>query len=133
MRYLLGSNSGNQCATNESAGDFLPWEEQKILVTGRRWVCAQRRSARPGPEQGSTPTSVPGPPSWENSEAKHREVPTIPLDPPGNEPDVTQNGKGRQCASARLARRAARGNISRSDRICAAKERRNTTTRLRTD
>jgi hypothetical protein len=48
----------------------------------------------------ATLSSVSGPPSWEKVEAKHLEAPTIPLDPPGNEPDVTQNGKGRQCVSA---------------------------------
>jgi hypothetical protein len=45
------------------------------------------------------------PPSWKKVEEKHREVLTIPLDPPGNEPDVTQNGKGRQCVSAKFVKR----------------------------
>src|ERR1700687_458121 len=111
MRYLLENGSRNECAAMETAAHFLPWEEQKILVTGRSGVCVNRRSAKLGGEQRSTPTSVPGPPSWKNSDAQHREVLTIPRDPPGNEPDVTQNGKGRQCVSAKFASCTAPGNI----------------------
>jgi hypothetical protein len=54
------------------------------LQTGK-----QRKSPRA--ESGSGPTN------WRNVAAKHREVLTILLDPPGNEPDVTQIEKIRQC------------------------------------
>jgi hypothetical protein len=82
---------------------------------------AEEKSAKcKAQRKRSTLTSVSGPPSWRKSEAKHREAPTIPLDPPGNEPDVTQNGKGRQCVSARFAKRAALGNAFRYERICPA-------------
>ena len=74
--------------------------EQKIFVAGRTGAGAQRESARLESEKRCRPASAWSPPSWKKFEAKHREAPTIPLDPPGNEPDVTQNGKGRQCVSA---------------------------------
>src|SRR6266849_4764454 len=64
----------------ENAAHFLPFVEQKIFVAGRSGVCVQRESAR--------------------LETQQREVLTIPLDPPGDESDVTENGKRRQCASA---------------------------------
>jgi hypothetical protein len=60
----------------------------------------ERESARLGSEKRCRPSSAWSPPSWKKFGAKHREAPTISLDPPGNEPDVTQNGKGRQCVSA---------------------------------
>jgi hypothetical protein len=40
--------------------------------------------------------SVFGPPNLKSVAAIHREAPTIPLDPPGNGPDVTQIKKIRQ-------------------------------------
>ena len=40
--------------------------------------------------------SVLGPPNLKSVAAIHREAPTIPLDPPGNGPDVTQIKKIRQ-------------------------------------
>jgi hypothetical protein len=40
--------------------------------------------------------SVCGPPNWKFVTARHREVLNIPLDPPGNGPDVTQIKKIRQ-------------------------------------
>src|ERR1700676_3832460 len=46
----------------------------------------------------------------------------FPLDPPGNEPDVTQNGKGRQCVSARFAGRATFVNIFGRERILAGEK-----------
>jgi hypothetical protein len=58
---------------------------------------------RKGQRNRSTPTSAWGPPSWKEIPAKHREVLTIPLDPPGNGTDVTQNGKRRQCVCAGLS------------------------------
>src|SRR5229473_6832745 len=84
----------------ENAAHFLPFVEQKIFVAGRSGVCVQRESARLETQQRSAPLRASDPPSWENSEAQHREVLTIPLDPPGDESDVTENGKRRQCASA---------------------------------
>src|SRR5216684_6259889 len=66
----------------ENAAHFLPFVEQKIFVAGRSGVCVQRESARLETEQRSAPLRASDPPSWENSEAQHREVLTIPLEPP---------------------------------------------------
>src|ERR1700681_4149232 len=76
--------------------------EQKIFVAEQSGAGLQRESARLGSEKRCRPASAWSPPSWKKFDAKHREAPTISLDPPGNEPDVTQNGKGRQCVSARF-------------------------------
>jgi hypothetical protein len=40
-------------------------------------------------KEGAACGSVSGPPNLKSVPAVHREVPTIPLDPPGNGPDVT--------------------------------------------
>ena len=86
---------------------------EKFAADDNDGKCAEEKSAKyKAQRKRSTLTSVSGPPSWRKSEAKHREAPTIPLDPPGNEPDVTQNGKGRQCVSARFAKRATLEKIS---------------------
>ena len=85
----------------------------KNFTADPSWRCAREKSARGRAQWNrATPSSASGPPSWRKSEAKHREVLTIPLDPPGNEPDVTQNGKGRQCVSATFAKRATLEKIS---------------------
>jgi hypothetical protein len=47
-------------------------------------------------KEGVACESVCGPPNLESVAAIHREAPTIPLDPPGNGPDVTQIKKIRQ-------------------------------------
>jgi hypothetical protein len=47
-------------------------------------------------KEGVACGSVFGPPNLKSVAAIHREVPTIPLDPPGNGPDVTQIKKIRQ-------------------------------------
>ena len=47
-------------------------------------------------KEGVACGSVCGPPNLKSVTAIHREVPTIPLDPPGNGPDVTQIKKIRQ-------------------------------------
>ncbi len=47
-------------------------------------------------KEGVACLSVVGPPNLKSVAAIHREVPTIPLDPPGNGPDVTQIKKIRQ-------------------------------------
>jgi hypothetical protein len=76
-------------------------EITKAFAAENSWKRAKEKSAKYKAQRNrSTPISAPGPPSWRKFDAKHREVLTIPLDPPGNEPDVTQNGKGRQCVSA---------------------------------
>ena len=41
-----------------------------------------------------------GPSDWKKFSAKHREILTIPADPPVDGTDVTQNGKRRQRESA---------------------------------
>ena len=106
-------------------------ETTKNFAAEQTWRCVKEKSAK-GKLQGkrSTPTSVSGPPSWRKVPAKHREVLTITRDPPGNEPDVTQNGKGRQCVSARFAMRRCSGSSvgSRTER-----KYRNATTCLRTE
>lgn len=47
-------------------------------------------------KEGVACGSVSGPPNLKSVAAIHREAPTIPLDPPGNGPDVTQIKKIRQ-------------------------------------
>ena len=47
-------------------------------------------------KEGVACGSVSGPPNLKSVATVHREVPTIPLDPPGNGPDVTQIKKFRQ-------------------------------------
>jgi hypothetical protein len=47
-------------------------------------------------KEGVACGSVSGPPNLKSATAIHREVPTIPLDPPRNGPDVTQIKKIRQ-------------------------------------
>jgi hypothetical protein len=49
--------------------------------------------------------SVIGPPNLKSVAAIHREVPTIPLEPPGNGPDVTQIKKIRQHQSKIFCKR----------------------------
>jgi hypothetical protein len=105
----------------------------KNFITDQSWSRAKEKSATGKAQRNrATLTSASGPPSWKKSEAKHREVLTIPLDPPGNEPDVTQNGKGRQCVSARFAKRATLEKISATKEF-ARKQKRNVTTRLRSE
>ena len=78
-------------------------ESIKNFAAEESWKCAKEKSAKGKLQRNrTTPRSASGPPSWKEIPAKHREVLTITLDPPGNEPDVTQNGKGRQCVSARM-------------------------------
>jgi hypothetical protein len=50
-------------------------------------------------KEGVACGSVSGPPNLKSVATVHREVPTIPLDPPGNGPDVTQIKKFRQYKS----------------------------------
>jgi len=47
-------------------------------------------------KEGVACRSVSGPPNLKSVAAIHREAPTIPLDPPGNGPDVTQIKNFRQ-------------------------------------
>jgi hypothetical protein len=47
-------------------------------------------------KRGAACGSVIGPPNLESVATIHREAPNIPLDPPGNGPDVTQIKKIRQ-------------------------------------
>jgi hypothetical protein len=68
----------------ENAAHFLPLAQRKIFVTGRTGVCVPGQSARLETEQRSAPLRASDPPSWKNFEAQHREVLTIPREPPGN-------------------------------------------------
>src|ERR1700688_747792 len=55
----------------------------KKFVAERSGACLQRESARLGSEKRCRPASAWSPPSWKKFDAKHREAPTISLDPPG--------------------------------------------------
>src|ERR1700719_4967620 len=57
--------------------------EPKIFVAERSGAGLQRESARLGSEKRCRPASAWSPPSWKKFDAKHREAPTISLDPPG--------------------------------------------------
>ncbi len=56
----------------------------------------QRASCKLRLQRSSVPSAL-GPPSWRKGAAMHREVLNISLDPPRNEPDITQIKKIRQC------------------------------------
>lgn len=64
--------------------------------------------------EGVACKKVSGPPSLESDTTIHREVLTIPLDPPGNGPDVTQINFPRQYKSKNFYRT---GRDSRSKKL----------------
>jgi hypothetical protein len=59
----------------------------------------KRAGCKLQPERPNVPGAL-GPPSWRRGAAMHREVLNISLDPPRNEPDITQIKKIRQCVFA---------------------------------
>jgi hypothetical protein len=72
---------------------------QAVKITAL--ACIGNRAIRPEllvrtHKEGVACGSVSGPPNLKSVASIHREVPTIPLDPPGNGPDVTQIKKIRQ-------------------------------------
>jgi hypothetical protein len=62
-------------------------------------------------KEGVACGSVSGPPNLKSVATIHREVPTIPLDPPGNGPDVTQIKKFRQHKSKNFYKAGFDGNL----------------------
>jgi hypothetical protein len=89
---------------------ILRAERISTLMDGRARVKSPESLVRTHKE-GVACGSVSGPPNLKSVAAIHREAPTIPLDPPGNGPDVTQIKKIRQHKSkvfckSHLAKRA---------------------------
>jgi hypothetical protein len=76
----------------------------RITLHAEQLAAFKRNGARSGNLKSPVEThkegvafgSVFGPPNLKSVAAIHREAPTIPLDPPGNGPDVTQIKKIRQ-------------------------------------
>jgi hypothetical protein len=62
-------------------------------------------------KEGVACGSVSGPPNLKSVATIHREAPTIPLDPPGNGPDVTQIKKIRQHKSKLFYKGGFDGNL----------------------
>jgi len=81
---------------------LLPEAQREIPEDKRRLSSSKREraSCRQRPWRSSLPSAL-GPPSWSKCPAKHREVLNISLDPPRNEPDITQIKKIRQCVIAK--------------------------------
>jgi hypothetical protein len=70
--------------------------EKIAALVGRRARVKNPESLVGTDQQGEAWGSVSGPSNLKSVAAIHREAPTIPPDPPGNGPDVTQIKKIRQ-------------------------------------
>jgi hypothetical protein len=75
----------------------ITWNAETISALVRNCIRAEKPNSLVRTHKGGVACgSVFGPPNLMSVATIHREVPTIPLDPPGNGPDVTQIKKIRQ-------------------------------------
>src|SRR5579859_2698829 len=88
------------CATGFSAARILQGTDACSIWSGQVFRAKGVRLSVGTHGDGVACGSVSGPPNLESVAAIHREVPTIPLDPPGNGPDVTQIKNFRQHMSS---------------------------------
>src|SRR6185437_477758 len=88
------------CATGFSAARILPGRDACSISSGQVFRAKDSILFVGTHGDGVACGSVSGPPNLESVAAIHREVPTIPPDPPGNGPDVTQIKNFRQHKSS---------------------------------